>query len=377
MYNSSARGTGQFVRSIKLAGIATELYKDAEVRILAGNGILPKDLPARTTLVALPEISKSTDGAYVSKGSDVDSAFARRQRLISEVVSEFEPNIFLVDSRPLGLRDELRDTLLTLRTSKCRSALLLRDIIDDPVIVRKQWFDADWNQAVAALYLDVLVFGERQIFDAGSAYDFSAFAERVHHIGFLGSCNYSEGDSEIVRRDAGAGNNILVTVGGGYDGDQIIRAVCEFIQIQPKRFENIDYFLVLGLNSSLAAAELSNEYSWLPGKVRVYQHLKDVESLMIAADVVITMGGYNSITELMYLRKKIIAVPRLHSGREQLMRVELLASIYDGIWVAKMPQFSFQSLPSLLDCALASPAPSISIPFKARENFGGFLERCQ
>ena len=175
LYNSSARGTGQFIRSIKVAQVITESFDHSVVEILAGNCIVPRALPPRTTVVALPQISKSIDGEYVSSGASVDSAFKKRSAAISEAIKRFGPDYFFVDSRPLGLRDELRDVLLQLQETKCRSILLLRDIVDDSQIVKNQWDQAGWYQAVRALYQNVLILGEKDLYDAVHEYDFKDF----------------------------------------------------------------------------------------------------------------------------------------------------------------------------------------------------------
>ena len=44
----------------------------------------------------------------------------------------------------------------------------------------------------------------------------------------------------------------------------------------------------------------------------------DMMSLMAAADVVLAMGGYNTVCELLTLRKRALLVPRVKPGVEQL-----------------------------------------------------------
>ena len=101
LYNSSARGTGQFVRSIKLARLIAEAVDGSVVEILAGNCIVPKELPPRTKIVALPQIHKSLRGEYVTDGESVESTFRRRSTAISEAVCKFDPDYFLWIRDPL------------------------------------------------------------------------------------------------------------------------------------------------------------------------------------------------------------------------------------------------------------------------------------
>jgi predicted glycosyltransferase len=50
-------------------------------------------------------------------------------------------------------------------------------------------------------------------------------------------------------------------------------------------------------------------------------------SLMAAADVVVAMGGYNTICELLTLRKRAVIVPRIKPGLEQCIRAQRMSAI--------------------------------------------------
>jgi predicted glycosyltransferase len=51
----------------------------------------------------------------------------------------------------------------------------------------------------------------------------------------------------------------------------------------------------------------------------------DMMACMEAADLVVSMGGYNSTCELLTLRKRAILVPRVKPSQEQWIRAERLA----------------------------------------------------
>ena len=53
----------------------------------------------------------------------------------------------------------------------------------------------------------------------------------------------------------------------------------------------------------------------------------DMMSLMAAADVVVAMGGYNTVCELLTLRKRAVVVPRVQPSHEQCIRAERMAAI--------------------------------------------------
>jgi len=53
----------------------------------------------------------------------------------------------------------------------------------------------------------------------------------------------------------------------------------------------------------------------------------DMASLINAADVVVAMGGYNTVCELLTLRKRALLVPRVKPGQEQCIRAERMAAL--------------------------------------------------
>ena len=53
----------------------------------------------------------------------------------------------------------------------------------------------------------------------------------------------------------------------------------------------------------------------------------DMMSMMGAADVVLAMGGYNTVCELLTLRKRALLVPRIKPGVEQCIRAERMSAL--------------------------------------------------
>jgi predicted glycosyltransferase len=51
----------------------------------------------------------------------------------------------------------------------------------------------------------------------------------------------------------------------------------------------------------------------------------DMMSLIGAADVAVTMGGYNTVCELLASGRRAVIVPRTEPGHEQLLRAERMA----------------------------------------------------
>ena len=58
--------------------------------------------------------------------------------------------------------------------------------------------------------------------------------------------------------------------------------------------------------------------------VTIMPTIDDLTTLMAAADLVITMAAYNTLTDAIRLKRPILSVPRLGPSAEQVMRARLL-----------------------------------------------------
>ena len=151
LYNSASRGTGQYVRSLKLSTIITAQDPSSTCTILAGNGVVDKLIPCRTAVIRLPQIQKLTSGVLTLSNStyehdqvsqiSVPDALAERRRLITEAIRSIEPDIFIVDSRPAGVSGELIEALEFAAACGTRRLLFYRDIVDSPELTITRWRD--------------------------------------------------------------------------------------------------------------------------------------------------------------------------------------------------------------------------------------------
>ncbi len=365
-YNSSARGAGQFIRTLKIGHILTKSFSDANFLILAGNSYLEKTLPDRTDIIRLPRISKNIDGIPQTKLNSLKEVFDIRKGIIASVICNYNPDIFIVDSRPTGLNGELLELLKLLKKQNTKSILLLRDIVDSPEIVKQQWDKNNYYSLINILYDYIIILGERELFDASENYEFSEFRDKVHHIGYIGK--YSE--PNILINNENRTKEVLVTVGGGYDGEKVIDIVCRMISCNSVE---VKFNIVLGGNTRLDIDNIKNKYNSILHQVRFYTHIDRVEDLMCNSEFVICMAGYNTIFELIEMRKKMIVIPRCVSGKEQLMRVEIISKYYDGIWSIPMDELSEESLRNKINKVLSSDTPKKDFPFSGKKNLIDFF----
>src|SRR4030095_17243340 len=89
---------------------------------------------ARSDFVRIPGVIKLRSGVYTPLILliDIDETLAMRDSIIQHTADIFDPDIFIVDKEPLGLRGEVSKTLKMLKARGTHLALGLRDIKDGP-----------------------------------------------------------------------------------------------------------------------------------------------------------------------------------------------------------------------------------------------------
>jgi predicted glycosyltransferase len=365
LYNSAARGAGQYVRSLKLANLVTSSDPGSTCTIVAGNSVVDRLLPDHTTVVRLPQISKQTNGAFIVEDRlhhsrhgyrlELSQALAERKQLINDVLDSCVPDVFIVDSRAAGLSGELVVPLERLSSLGTRRILLYRDIVDSPELTVERWQNEGVYQIIENLYESIVFLGEQWLFDAVGNYRLRAVKDKVFHVGILGASSSRAADWS--RSVAGDRANLLVTVGGGYDGDVIVDAVCNLLIDSSLRYDCLTVTIVLGAHSPLKVNAVQHCLEAANVRAKVIGHLPDLAPEIDKADVIISMCGYNSIFEIIQARKKVIVVPRSHSGCEQLIRANILRAVYDGLWIIPQNEVSPERLARGLADALSAPSP--------------------
>jgi predicted glycosyltransferase len=201
------------------------------VLIVSGSPIIGSfDFKTRVDFVRVPGIIKLRNGDYVPLGDygSIQQTTALRSSLIAATALEFEPDVFIVDKEPLGLRGELEATLEALKMRGTRLVLGLRDVLDEPEALAGEWLRKHAIPAVEQLYDDIWVYGLKAIYDPLQGLGLSAdVAAKTKFTGYLRRARPSARAAADIE---GLSERILITPGGGGDGeiliDWAIRASC-------------------------------------------------------------------------------------------------------------------------------------------------------
>jgi len=336
IYSHDTFGMGNIRRMLAISrGLLTGLPQSS-ILLLTGSPVihlLQPDSPQRMDYVKLPCLTRTDRGEYEARYLDTSGAelIRLRSELILATVRNFAPDLLIVDKKPGGVRGELRPALDFLRTEnpQTRTALILRDILDRPEAIISNWEQRGHYDYLRRDYDRILILGQREIFDPLTEYRFPAEAVRQARF-----CGYLRKDvdpvrvrqeRESLRVDGNGRRMLLITPGGGADGSRLVEVcLAALAQHQPINLQTI---VVSGPEMAAADRErLRAMAGALPG-TSFLEFSQDLLALMAAADLVISMAGYNTICEILSLRRRAIVVPRVRPTEEQWLRVERFAPL--------------------------------------------------
>src|SRR5690606_22405213 len=189
----------------------------------------------RVDFVRIPGVIKLRDGDYVSLKLplDIEQTLALRASIIKHTADIFDPDLLLVDKEPLGLRGEVEPALELLRARGVPCVLGLRDVMDDPELLASEWIRKNALPALTTYYDDLWVYGLPQICDPLEGLPVPAsVSKRVSYTGYLRRA-ISDHAPEVALEKI-TEPYILVTVGGGGDGEAIVDWVLRAYENDPR-----------------------------------------------------------------------------------------------------------------------------------------------
>ena len=322
IYSHDSFGLGHLRRCRSIAHSLVAKYKGLSVLILSGSPIIGSfDFKARVDFVRIPGVIKLRDGEYTSLGLhiDLEQTLLMRESIIYHTAAIFKPDIFLVDKEPTGLQGEVTTTLEMLKQQGTTNVLGLRDIMDDPTLLKTEWERKQVAPVLENLYHDIWVYGLEEMGSPVEGLNLSAsIKNKISYTGYLDREIPSDRNwvSPINHDDP----FILVTAGGGGDGvemvDWVIRAY-ETDKQQPYRA-----IIVTGPFMPPAEQQEFHERCETLPNVEILTFDSHIELLMERALAIVAMGGYNTFCEILTLDKPALIVPRSVPRQEQLIRAE-------------------------------------------------------
>jgi len=317
LYSHDTFGLGHLRRSRLLATAITQSDPTASALILTGSPVAGRfTFPRGVDHVRLPGVTKQADGSYVSAamGMDIEDTTNLRAGLIASAAEQFEPDLLIVDKEPAGFRGELMQTLHTLKErGHTKLVLGLRDVLDEPEVLAAEWAKKGSIAVTEEYYDDIWVYGLRSIYDPTKGLPLSdATRARMHWTGYLRRSGIPDATPP---EDA----YILVTPGGGGDGETLVDLVIQAYEADPTL--TINAKIVYGpFLSGDTRRGFEDRVAQLEGRIEASGFDSEMETLFAGAQGVICMGGYNTFCEVLSFDKPAVILPRKVPRLEQYIR---------------------------------------------------------
>ena len=358
LYSHDTVGLGNIRRTLLLSDVLGGQYPAASLLIVTGSPMIHAfRIPPRTDYIKLPCLTRRDADQYAPaylrapRAEIVDI----RRGVLERAILGFAPDLMIVDKRTGGIDGELIEPLRELRRRRMPTKIVLgiRDILDAPHATRLSLRRARDMRTIARYYDEVWIYGEPSIFDAVSEYGFPPdVARKTRYCGYLKR-------PRLPLQPHDGPPRVLVTTGGGEDGTELIQTYLEGLLALPRSVA-LHTTVVFGPHMARhTRAGLLQRFGALTD-VTFVDFEPDLAPRYAAADVVVSMAGYNTVCELLSCALRGVLVPRSKPVAEQLLRARMFAArgLFD---VVEPDDLRPDRLLATVLAALQRPAPQFPI----------------
>jgi predicted glycosyltransferase len=326
-YCQHVLGIGHLFRSLEIS----RALSDHEVILVTGGPQVDAGLPAHVREVRLADLQMNQEfkGLFSSKeNSTLEQIKADRQKRLFALFESEKPDIFLVELYPFGRKafrfelDPVLHALANQRLPACGVICSVRDIL----VEKEDQFKHE-SRVVKTLndHFDaVLVHADPGLAQLGETFDqFDKIEIPVVYTGYIAP-QPEPGASQKIRRQLQIGADellIIASAGGGNVGAPLMKAVIQaFKQLAVKKPCHLKMFSgpFMERGDFSALKKIGGE------NVQIEQFTPDFLSHLAAADISVSMAGYNTTMNILATGVPALVWP-FPQNREQRLRAGRLA----------------------------------------------------
>ncbi len=318
IYSHDTFGLGHLRRCRAIAHEIVERYKGVSVLIISGSPVIGSfEFKARVDFIRIPGIIKLQNGEYTSLSLHIDlsETLAIREAVIRQTAKVYAPDLFIVDKEPLGLHGEVRNTLYDLKARGVRTVLGLRDVLDGTETLLEEWVKKQVFPNLDTLYDEIWIYGVADFYQPLKGLPLEASVDtKTVYTGYLKRLSEGIAVDDIIHTTP----YLLVTPGGGRDGRELVDLVVSTY----KQYATLPYHAVIVLGPFMHTDDRQYLHKQVEemSNVTLLDFHPRMETLIVGAAGMITMGGYNTFCEILSFDKPALLFPRTVPRTEQLIR---------------------------------------------------------
>ena len=323
LYSHDSVGLGHMRRNLALAHALNNQIPGLTGRpvtgiLITGTALAPAfPAPDGWDWVLLPGVGKSP-GGYLPRNltMPMDDLVSMRARLLKAVLAGFRPHLVVVDRHATGVNRELESALRRARSGcQVRVVLGLREVLDSPDVATAEWARIGGPRLVKALFDQIWIYGDPAVHDPVAAGEIPfSLRNLIHFTGYLAAGRPPGSGTSCM-----PGPYCLTTVGGGSDGHALAR-----VAVAAPVPAGLGHLIVAG--PQMPVEQLNDLRRQAGPGVKVVPAVDDLPYHLRHAAAVVSMGGYNTVCEIMSTTVPALIVPRTEAREEQRIRAVSLAA---------------------------------------------------
>ncbi len=321
-------GIGHLARTTAICNRIGQDLPDASFLIATGTPYVTMfDGLKHADYIKLPALVKANNHDYQSKFFSLPSenVMQLRASMLRDSVRFFDPTVVIVDKAPIGVCGELLSALEWLRENRPETRIIfgMRDIEDAPPVTIAQWEELGVPAKLSTLFDEIWVYGVKDIFDVADHYQLPAnVQDKLKYVGYVTrsvpTSPVKNGKTDLAK----ASPYVLVTVGGGTDGGELLHNYLDQAADDLAK-QGIRSVLIAGPDLPAEAGKKLQEKALRNSHVEWVPFEPNLAERMCHAEMVVSMGGYNTLCEVAINKKRSLVIPRTQPREEQLIRARL------------------------------------------------------
>ena len=286
---------GHIKRVINLAKKAeTEISSEVKIICLYKDNIeVPFDIPITTYFINTSSLCENN---------------------YDEVLKDFSPDVLISEFIPIGsshLVNNLNSLIskIKLVNPNFNMILSLRDIIG----LKEDCIKDNSLKFIRENVHHILVHGDKRITDVHQ-YLSKDLHEKIYWTGYVAEEHNFQSREKLLKKYKISPKDkvIVISVGGGRDGNHRINGIIKALE----KIQNIHVFLFYGALSNSKVCDYSSNTI---ENINISEHSNEIMDYIMASDLNICMGGYNSMVNILTTKKPSLILPRTEDP-EQLTR---------------------------------------------------------
>ncbi|MHC1724896.1 MAG: glycosyltransferase family protein [Syntrophobacteraceae bacterium] len=315
-YCQHVLGIGHFFRSMEIAGA---LHKHSVLFAGGGDALAGFTSPGHVAVLSLPALMMDPEFKSLQTREDsVEKIKEARKSILLKAFASFDPDLILTELFPFGRR-QFRFELMPLlhaareRSRPVRVVCSLRDILVEKP--EKPNYESEVVEALNRYYDLLLVHSDPNLIRLDETFGLSRNIRiPTEYTGFVAR-------PSVARNTSGLKRVIVASSGGGRVGVDLLSAAIK--AVRGIELQDLEFRVFIGPFMEEDDRTLLVNLASRDARIRLLPFSPDFLSELAAADLSISMAGYNTCMDILSAGVPALVYP-FAQNREQRMRAAKL-----------------------------------------------------